>query len=98
MNQDTQTHSNSVARKGKHITFSERQQIERWLREKKSISQIAKLLDRNRVTILIKKTAKIMREVMESPCRSGSSPKISGELPAWDEFDDYLVSVIEHER
>ncbi len=51
MNQDTQTHCNSVARKGKHITFSERQQIERWLREKKSITQIAKLLDRNRVTI-----------------------------------------------
>ena len=51
MNQDTQTHCNSVARKGKHITFSERQQIERWLREKKSISQIAKLLDRHRITI-----------------------------------------------
>ena len=51
MNQDTQTHCNSVARKGKHITFSERQQIERWLRENKSISQIAKLLDRHRVTI-----------------------------------------------
>ena len=50
------------------------------------------------LTILIKKTAKIKREVMESPCRSGSSPKISGELPAWDEFDDNLVSVIEHER
>ena len=51
MNQDTQTHCNSVARKGKHITFSERQQIERWLREKKSLSQIAKLLDRHRSAI-----------------------------------------------
>ncbi len=59
MNQDTQTHSNSVARKGKHITFSERQQIERWLREKKSITQIAKLLDRNRVTDLIKRYVKM---------------------------------------
>ena len=41
MNQGTQTHSTSIGSKGKHITFSERQLIERWVREKKSIAQIA---------------------------------------------------------
>ena len=35
MNHSTQAYCRSVSRKVKHITFSERQQIERWLREKK---------------------------------------------------------------
>ena len=51
MNQGTQTHSTSIGSKGKHITFSERQLIERWVREKKSTAQIASLLARHRVTI-----------------------------------------------
>ena len=51
MNQGTQTHSTSIGSKGKHITFSERQLIERWVREKKSVAQIASLLARHRITI-----------------------------------------------
>ena len=51
MNQGTQTHSTSIGSKGKHITFSERQLIERWVREKKSTAQIASLLARHRITI-----------------------------------------------
>lgn len=47
------THTNYTApsRKSKHLNFSERQLIERWRLEKKSVAQIAKLLNRNPSTI-----------------------------------------------
>ncbi len=51
MNQDTNDNTTVDSRKGKHITYQERQYIERWLKEKKSKSEIARLLGRSRVTI-----------------------------------------------
>lgn len=47
----THTDCSSPSRKGKHLNESERQQIERWLKEKKSVREIAQLLQRHRSTI-----------------------------------------------
>ena len=75
MNQGTQTHSTSIGSKGKHITFSERQLIERWVREKKSVAQIASLLARHRITIYrelkrgrVKHLDSELREYSTHPC------------------------------
>lgn len=48
---NTHEHHSSFSRKSKHINESERQQIERWLKQKMPVREIAALLDRHRSTI-----------------------------------------------
>lgn len=43
--------STKTIKKYKHLNKTERENIERWLKEEKSKSEIARLLDRNRSTI-----------------------------------------------
>ena len=47
----TQTDCSKALSKCKHITLIERQQIERWLKEKVKVAEIARRLNRHRSTI-----------------------------------------------
>ena len=47
----TQTNCTKALHESKHLTLIERQQIERWLKEKVKVAEIARRLKRHRSTI-----------------------------------------------
>ncbi len=88
MKQDTDSGATSPSRKGKHITHSERQQIERWLKQGISQSEIARLLEKSRVTIY----REIRRGRVSQPNSDGTETLVYNARHAQDSYAEKFAA------